>query len=205
MDSFYIVLRNIYFFSFVVFYHMQKKERKSVHVTDWSCWMMSSSSLRYLSLSSSTRRRCLCRGSSCFLRASATRTFSSASVRFNRVRTESWLSICTHTFRHNVTYIALMSAGHVVHSSYLEMNCINVSLAALMRVACWSCEMCYCCHNNWTRKRNVSAKGFSNKTLVIDSNFCPVLEMAGCGLLLCQKNTLLYPWLPVCFQSLLVS
>lgn len=71
--------------------------------TDWSCWMISSSSLRYFSLSSSTNKRCRCRGSSCFLRASATRTFNSASVRFSKDRTESWLSICTHTSTYSQT------------------------------------------------------------------------------------------------------
>lgn len=87
---------------------------KSCTVTDWSCWMMSSSSLRYLSLSSSTRRRCLWRGSSCFLRASVTRTFSSASVRFSSVRTESWFSSCmkkSHTLKNNITEIHIRSAN----------------------------------------------------------------------------------------------
>lgn len=75
---------------------------------------MSSSSLRYLSLSSSTRRRCLWRGSSCFLRASVTRTFSSASVRFSSVRTESWFSSCmkkSHTLKNNITEIHVHSAN----------------------------------------------------------------------------------------------
>lgn len=113
---------------------------KSCTVTDWSCWMMSSSSLRYLSLSSSTRRRCLWRGSSCFLRASVTRTFSSASVRFSSVRTESWFSSCMKKKPH-------VKKQHHRNtrtlSKYLEISCGNVSLLGLWSIACWRYESCY--------------------------------------------------------------
>lgn len=97
--------------------------------TDWSCWMMSSSSLRYLSLSSSTKRRCLCRGSSCFLKASATRTLSSVSVRCSRVRTESWFSSCAHTFKHNMLCFTVFS----VLWYYLCLRKTNIYMKSALR------------------------------------------------------------------------
>lgn len=60
--------------------------------THCSCWMSSSSWLRYFSRSSSTRRRCLWSGSSCVRMASSIMRPSSDSVCLSRARTESWFS-----------------------------------------------------------------------------------------------------------------
>lgn len=56
----------------------------------FSCWVMSSSSFRYRSLSSSTRLRWRCSGSSCLRMVSVTRTLISVSVRLSIVFTVSW-------------------------------------------------------------------------------------------------------------------
>lgn len=122
--------------------------------------MISSSSLRYLSLSSSTKRRCLCRGSSCFLRASAMRTFISASVRFNKVRTESWFSSCRHTYIQTEWYrqhIVLLIQHGMLYTQLVYIN--------------YLCH-CYllCMHKNGTRRRTAAVYGFSKETSVICSN-----------------------------------
>lgn len=64
--------------------------------THCSCWMSSSSWLRYFSRSSSTRRRCLWSGSSCVRMASSIMRLSSDSVCRSSDRTESWFSSCGH-------------------------------------------------------------------------------------------------------------
>lgn len=65
-----------------------------VFPTHCSCWMTSSSWLRYFSRSSSTRRRCLWSGSSCVRMASSIMRLSSDSVCRSSERTESWFSSC---------------------------------------------------------------------------------------------------------------
>lgn len=136
--------------------------------------MISSSSLRYFSLSSSTKRRCLCRGSSCFLRASATRTFSSASVRFNRVRTESWFSSCTHAQTYSHTMLQIFCSYFSRACCTLKLvfkNYLSQSYVMLLLVL-----MLICCHCSTSI---AAANGVSKETSVIYSNCTfpfPILE-----------------------------
>lgn len=97
--------------------------------------MSSSSWFRYLSLSSSTRRRCLWSGSSWVRMASSIMRLSSDSVCLSRASTESWFSswetepqLKTWTGFHSHYCMSARTQIFKLHLSVYEVNILKLKL-----------------------------------------------------------------------------